>query len=524
MSTTRRRHEAWIGGPGTALPNCVESFMAWSVALGCLTVSGYYYLVDSYLKPFLTRSILQRKVLLQGSSDGDKHDDLPCWLPLMSHSHSELDRATPYQRYEQLLQLLRILQKVTQHDTSYECHLNGHTNGGDCNLVLLPTDDDTLVELIRSNELVRRLASLAMRPDESASSSHRLRNYASVRTTQLGRQLARLWPRLLVLPPLPDLDLYGYAISLIVPCYNERAADILHRIQQAQAHCAQSARVQVFLVLSGIGAEEVFLNELNSATALSQVMKEQQQPGGWGTFQIVTFREESGRGPCLNFGAQHADGAVYAFCHSDTQLPPNWDSLLVQTFYPNNDNKCDDSAMKVKRRANSCAFRFGIDTTEESLKGGLRPRGIRAVEFTANLRCEWWSLPYGDQCLSIPSSNFEYLGGFPHQCFMEDYDLIALLRRRASLLPQFLQRCAETRSYNGEKLLIIPGAPALCSPRRWQRLGVIYVTFTNSKLVGLYALGRTTPDEIYRRYYGQSLAVTAPKSPWEIQLETLLSR
>lgn len=492
--------------------------MSWSLALGCLTVSGFNYLLDSYLKPFLTRCILQTKTLLQGS-DGDVDDNLPHWLPLVSHSRCELDRGTPFQRYEQLLRLLRILRLENQRDTSFPRDPGEHMNGGDCNvLALQPTvDDDTLVELIRSNDFLRRLASLAMRPESPPSSQH-VRN-TPVRDTQLGRQLARLWSRLLVLPPLPDLDRYPCAISLIVPCYRERAADFLRRIDQAQSHCTQPARVQVFLVLSGTGAEESFLEELDGTTALSQVMKEQRHLGGWAAFQILTFREESGRGPCLNFGAQHADGAIYAFCHSDTQLPPNWDTKLVQKFYPN-----DDSAAKTKRRANSCAFRFGIDTTGEGLKGGLLPPGIRAVEFTANLRCEWWSLPYGDQCLCLPASNFEYLGGFPHQCFMEDFDLIALLRRRAALLPQFLQRCPQTSSYPGEQLSIVPGAPALCSPRRWQRLGVIYVTFSNSMLVGLYALGRTTPDEIYRLYYGRSLAVTAPGSPWEIQLETLLSR
>lgn len=113
---------------------------------------------------------------------------------------------------------------------------------------------------------------------------------------------------------------------------------------------------------------------------------------------------------------------------------------------------------------------------------------------------------------------------------MEDYELIALLRQRVRLLPSFRRATAtsvvhgcraEPSQMEDEVLRIVPGAPALCSPRRWQRFGVVYVTYTNSKLVNLYA-GGMTPDELYRLYYGQELAVVAPKSPWEIELDKLI--
>jgi len=122
-------------------------------------------------------------------------------------------------------------------------------------------------------------------------------------------------------------------------------------------------------------------------------------------------------------------------------------------------------------------------------------------------------MPYGEQCLSLPASTFQYLGGFPNQCIMEDYELVSLLSQRMTLLPKF--------GVYKEQLKIVPCAPALCSPRRWQSFGVLYVTLTNSKLVNLYA-GGLSPDQIYERYYGRKLLSFAPSSPWEKELHVLL--
>jgi len=98
---------------------------------------------------------------------------------------------------------------------------------------------------------------------------------------------------------------------------------------------------------------------------------------------------------------------------------------------------------------------------------------------------------------------------------MEDYELVALLRKRASLLPKL--GVEET-----EKLTIIGGDPALCSPRRWQKFGVLYVTFMNSKFVNLYA-GGMGPNELYTKYYGTVAPERAKQlSPWELELEQLI--
>lgn len=371
-----------------------------------------------------------------------------------------MDEATPIQRFDEFLEYL---QRLTMKSSSSS------------------DSDDVMVTRIRNNIILRRLASLAMRPNDEG------KHTPSVIYSEVGQQLIRIWPRLLELPALEPMNKSPFSISLIMPCYRENGADVRSKLQHAFSTCLHPDRVQVVLVDAG---------KCKDLTLTSTVDSQQR----WAQVKLVSFLTEAGRGPGLNYGAQHATGALFAFCHADTRLPDQWDTKMVDIFYE----------QPVKKRANSCAFGFGIDTSVEGLNGDAFPPGIRAVEMTANLRSHWWSLPYGDQCLTIPASTFHFLGGFPHQPFMEDYEMIALLRKRAALLPRF--------GMPAEALKIVPGPPALCSPRRWQRFGVLHVTYMNSKLVNLYA-GGMTPYELYERYYGHALAPSTRESPWESQIQ-----
>jgi hypothetical protein len=117
---------------------------------------------------------------------------------------------------------------------------------------------------------------------------------------------------------------------------------------------------------------------------------------------------------------------------------------------------------------------------------------------------------------------------------MEDYELIALLRRRKALVHTFFCKKSEiikstiesssstttttTAPLKQEALKIIPGPCALCAPRRWQRLGVLYVTYMNSRLVNLYHAHDLTPQDLYERYYGHALRDWKDLAPWELQL------
>ncbi|MBE9028573.1 glycosyltransferase, partial [filamentous cyanobacterium LEGE 11480] len=43
-----------------------------------------------------------------------------------------------------------------------------------------------------------------------------------------------------------------------------------------------------------------------------------------------------GRATQLNHGAAKATGEIYLFLHADTQLPPNWHALIIQTLAQTN--------------------------------------------------------------------------------------------------------------------------------------------------------------------------------------------
>jgi hypothetical protein len=539
-------HTPVIGGPGTMLPRAIESLLSWSFAIACLSVSGYHYIVGTLLGPYrrqiqslLSNECREESTASESSSSSSSNSSdgatttltLPCWVPLMSCSRGELDRATPLERYQQFVQLLQNIDGGKGKEKGAGIS-NKYSNKSDSK-ESPKFNDNELVALIRTNEPLRRLASLAMRPsDIHTSTSARTTTgtgsttsqdtQCAVQQTLLGQQLIQIWPRLLELPPLGRRLDFPFAVSLIVPCYREQGSNVRIKLQHALNSSVYPEQIQLVLVDAGkctdlgaaVSVSVVDDNNNGTANNDSDSNNNNKSMNRWGQVKVVEYLAQGGRGPCLNFGAEHAVGRIYACLHSDTRLPAEWDTKLASIFGTGGSEDQNSSATTASTstatvRANSCAFGFGIDTTREGLDGGCLPPGIRAVEVTANLRCQLWSLPYGDQCLCVPATIFDYLGGYPHQCFMEDYEFIALLRKRATLLP--------TLGAEEEALVIVPGAPALCSPRRWQKFGVLHVTFTNSKLVNLYASGRT-PEEIYELYYGQTPPSAAQLGPWETRL------
>jgi len=544
---------SWIvGGPGTVLPFAVESFLGWSLAVGCLSVSGYYYLRTLLWDPywrlicnFMSRSffVIIEPSELERSSVRAK---FPCWLPLTTHTKAEVDRVTPMERYHQFSRLLRYyndLEKgsangVIGSDRSNVADKNGLQPSHEEPPILT---NEQFVGLLRRHIILRRLATLTMRPADNphnTDSSH-------IPELRLGQQLIRCWGELLRIPADRNQVDFPFEMSLIVPCYGEHGSQIRLMLQQALKNCRRPQHVQLILVNAGrcehLGkpTEDTESSNGGDSTA-SSTWREH----AWGETKVVDLEDDggevaeapsngnilfnheedsqtagsqnsshrirntAGRGPCLNAGAHHATGRIFSFCHCDTRLPFHWDEKVLKVF----DNNGRDNSV----RANSCAFGFSIDTSAEGLRegGSYFPPGIRGVEWTANRRCRWWTLPYGDQCLSVPSIVFQYVGGYPHQPIMEDYDLIKLLRQRAALLPQF-------DSSAKERLAIIPGEPARCSPRRWQKYGVLYVTYTNSKLVRAYESHRLTPHDIYRVYYGGK-DLENRISPWEEEMQKVI--
>jgi hypothetical protein len=394
------------------------------------------------------------------------------------------------------------------------------------------------------------------------------------------RRLGRLWGHLLVLPSLEEARSYRrrrprppddgddvavtaaavgnetirvvrddkqednppyYRISLIVPAYHEKSAHLRAKLSRALEMARCPGGVEVVIVDAG-GCDDLEVLLPPPAGAGCGGDDDDDDDDGdcrsWGRVSVFVHATGGGRGPCLNYGASVASGRILTFCHSDTTLPRHWDDGIASALDHDGSASDDDLIASNIARANSCAFSFGIDTSPEGLsmpfdEDGRRPSsspadrppysppGIRAVEATANLRTHLYSLPYGDQVLSLHACVFDFLGGFPDQCLMEDYELVSLLRRRAAL---FAVPRAPGGNAARERLAIIPGDPALCSPRRWQKLGVLYVTYMNSRFVNLYAgTRRMGPDELFRLYYGKEPPTrVAVDSPWEVELANRL--
>lgn len=476
MSVTR------IGGPGTCIPRPIEAFLAWSLCISCLTVSGYHYIKSTIAPKFLqsiahTSTLLVYFLGLQNERCKISGIAPECSLSICVHSRKELDRCSPLMRYQQLIQYLEA-KKLW-------------------NTVI--RDQEALLKFIRKDNIGRRLVSLAMRPYTQTVNGVQLDMaiYLENPKLPLAKDLLSVYPRLLILPSLIRDSTTRYDISVIIPAHNESAKLLQKSLSQVLTSCSNPKRVEIIIVDTG-GSQDNFVGVVHNFKERSS----------WGNISIVNFQQGGGRGPTLNAGAAIATGFILTFLHIDTTLPYNWDQSIIEIL---TDENC-------KCRASACAFGFGIDTSAKGLSnpfdsGGesYLPPGISAVKTTANIRTHLYSLPYGDQCISLPRVVYEYIGGFPDQCLMEDYEIVSLLRKRAIMIKLIAgnQTC--------ETIKIIRES-ALCSPRRWQKFGVLYVTYMNSKFVNLYARG-LSPDDVYRMYYcSEPPTRNSEFSPWEIDL------
>ena len=412
------------------------------------------------------------------------------WMPLTTHSRNELDRKSPLQRYQQLLSMLKyyginIISSETKSSVDW-CEVE---------IKNLIRQEDKLIKLLRENTICRHLASLAMRPYNN---KEKQSTRSDVRSSLLDEDLklplacvlARIWPKLLKLPPhenvfhdtdtpAPTSDKNQIRISVVIPSYAESGELLEKQLLTMMKRCIHPATIEIIVVDAG-GRTGDKKDELQHAVDQfqpstykpDQSKNETCAASKFGHVILLEYKSGGGRGPCLNFGANTARGEIITFCHLDTTLPWHWDEKIHTIFKNDKD--------VISTRGNSCAFAFGIDTSPQGLSNSFSsssktyyPPGIKAVETTANIRTRLYSLPYGDQAISVPKAIFDFIGGFPDQCLMEDYELVALLRKRAALL--------DDGPGAGEALKIIPGEPALCSPRRWQKFGVLFVTFMKSK-------------------------------------------
>lgn len=246
-------------------------------------------------------------------------------------------------------------------------------------------------------------------------------------TTHLLRPLADIdhpedllaWRRLVGhLPSLGPHDRPG-VISIVVPVVNEAS-----RIDRTLRSLVDAEDVEVIIVDGG--------SEDGTVDIAS-------------TFNVRVISTRRGRGRQMNAGAAVATGEVLLFLHADTRLP----GRFQQTVHSTLDSGCSAGA-----------FRLSID--------GER-RGLRWIEWGANLRSRLLQLPYGDQGLFLRAKQFYRMGGFADLPLMEDFEFCRRLRRTG-------------------RIAIAPCAVST-SARRWLALGLLRTTLVNQFCIAGYMLG-----------------------------------
>ena len=610
---------AHIGGPGTLLPRFVESFLSWALAISCLSVALWHYLVDRYK----TRIALAYGK--QPKQEPVHKTTQRLLLPLTTHSRREWTSVSDYEglrkRYLQLTQLISNATILINHPTKEptdekkddgvgtligeneyvivdganmpEVDSLGHEEGAssvgnavakwlsqtptkssssDDDHVLCSESQESLIGLVRSNDAIRRLASLLLGEDPvdgdaTPATSEFDKSVHEMETKRISKSenkailldclsskepgaeaviysLRKIWPKLLQLPAHQSVcnnDKQKVAISIIVPVFREDGATLAKKLEASLKHAVEPYRIEIVVVHVVENDENQNIDKSSSnsispfETALRESFQHSEKDKMDGTtfstspeLRILKYYGGGGRGPCLNYGAKHARGSILTFLHADTRLATQgWDKAISDTL---------DENKNGGPRMTCCAFSFAIDTSPEALtvrqekksktgvvahKTQYYPPGLHAIEVTANLRCKFFALPYGDQCLSLPTDVFHYVGGYPDQCLMEDYELIRLLRMRSAAN---LDRSTMGKSFDRprEAIKILFDYRAFCSPRRWQHYGVLLVTYTNSYCVKLYNSGKLTPDDLFCRYYKTATPpnrMAGDKSPWEIGLK-----
>ncbi len=171
---------------------------------------------------------------------------------------------------------------------------------------------------------------------------------------------------------------------------------------------------------------------------------------------VQVISTDPGRAAQMNFGANLALGEILLFLHADTQLPQNFDRIVLQQL---EDPEVIAGAFELRIQGQG----FGL-------------RGIEAV---VKWRSRWLSLPYGDQGIFLRSEVFRQVGGFAQLPIMEDFELICRLKKLG-------------------KIAIAPVA-VLTSARRWQKLGLLKTTLINQLVILGYYFG-VSPDRLVTWY------------------------
>lgn len=208
-------------------------------------------------------------------------------------------------------------------------------------------------------------------------------------------------------------------ISVVIPCLND--IQFLSVLLKNLKHCDAE------IIVADGGSHDESLNEAKRRG-------------------VQVCQSLKGRGSQMNEGARMSTGDVLLFLHADSQLPPHWESEIL-------------NVMKDPNFVGG-AFSFAIDG-----KGMF----FRFTEFTTNTRGRFFSLPYGDQAYFVRKDVFEQMKGYPVVPIMEDVIFWRRLRHRG-------------------RVRILP-YPVKTSPRRWLEYGKVRVMWIHALVLVGYMLG-----------------------------------
>jgi len=443
-------------------PALVETILSWMISL----ILGAYYGIG-YMKS------TQQKSKSQGTND----DEAQVWnVPLTT-----TNRSKKMAQQEALHQLLDVIETSwrkkweTVDDTKVE---------EDDDIIFHQMSNEDFIEIMKSHVEARRLATIVMkfRMQQVHNNNSDMMD-TDKKHKALLQKLEQTWSKLLQLPPIDNpnnTNEYPFAISVVVPAHRENGLVIQSNLSSALRSCQNPQRIQILLIDAGNNTDlEKALLPINSN---HKDTKKQ-----WGDIQCLPFTDGGGRGPTLNFGARHAKGRIITFFHSDNILPEEWDTQIQAVF--------DDSSSP---KPIVCAFSFRINLSKQALhdKDGNPPPGIAAAQWLGEIRTQKFKVLYGDSVISMPASYFRYLGGYPDQALMEDYELMDLLRKRVA----YLVSSSTTTKAPTERLCILP-SETLISPRRWELKGPTYTTMFNCLCVYMYVHRGWSPEELYAFYY-----------------------
>mmetsp|Transcript_9598 Transcript_9598/g.19871 ORF Transcript_9598/g.19871 Transcript_9598/m.19871 type:complete len:574 (+) Transcript_9598:41-1762(+) len=497
--------------------------LEWILAWSTVVIFGLRYIIDyarlRWKLHNLAKSVVNSAVssggttpsLVKQTGDDDTTSSLSDCLSLcpLAHTRKELSVGTT-ERWERLRRALFLVSSILDHDGEEKKDASMKSINGDSSRSVSQIADMTKewadekwVQVFRSNLDVRRETSHIM-----FAVSGNKQQPLTTKESMVVSKIRRLWPRFLELPrsvvtASNDKDAV-YDISLIIPMYRERITDIASTLHKAFERCTgDPKKIQVV-----VAHAESKPNDVGNSFLREQLLLQEQQQSEshkktsvsiWGELKVVTipFGQGGGRGRTLNIGAGRATAPILTFLHADTLMPIGWDKKVKGALMT---TSCEESF------AHACAFTMAIDdentcsysTTPESTDS--QPPGLLGAEWLGVLRCNC-GLPYGDSVLSFGRPIFDYMGGYPDQPLMEDYEVMDWLRLRSVLLTTIheLSDNSDAGVTRGEHLVLLKDR-AWCSPRRWNKYGVAYTSLINAVCILRYR-NKATTEELFDFYY-----------------------